>query len=74
MALAQAQSTQWARKRRRWRKPHPPHQDATMVLSLLDKVECASDMINIMKAVDELQDFVSKAYTNGFKQSSSNSY
>jgi len=49
----------------------PPRQDAIMALSLLDTVECASD---IMKAVDELQDFVSKVYTNSFKQDSSNSY
>jgi hypothetical protein len=51
----------------------PPHQDAIMTLSVLDTVECASDMNDIMKAVDELQDFVSKVHTNGFKQSSSNS-
>ena len=52
----------------------PPHQDAIMALSVLDTVECASDMNDIMKAVEELQDFVSKPYKNGFKQSSSNSY
>jgi len=52
----------------------PHHQDAIMALSLLDTAECASDMNDIMKAVDELQDFVSKVYTNGFRESSSNSY
>jgi hypothetical protein len=52
----------------------PPHQDAIMALSVLDTVECASDTNDIMKAVDELQDFVSKVYTNDLKQSSSNSY
>ena len=36
----------------------PPHQDAIMALSVLDTVECASDMNDIMKAVEELQDFV----------------
>lgn len=52
----------------------PPHQDAIMALSVLDTVECVSDTNDIMKAVDELQDLVSKVYTNGLKQSPSNCY
>jgi len=40
----------------------------------MPKVECPGDTNDIMKAVDELQDFVSKVYINGLKQSSSNSY
>jgi len=54
----------------------PPQQYVIMALSVLDTVDSrmCSDTNDIMKAVDELQDIASKVYTNGLKQSSSNSY
>jgi hypothetical protein len=53
----------------------PPRKDALMALSVLDSVVNVSDADNrLVKAMDELQDFVSKVYKNSFKQRSIDSY
>lgn len=53
----------------------PPRKEALMVLSLLYSAVSASDADNgIMKAMDELQHFVTKVYKNCLQQRSTDSY
>ena len=53
----------------------PPRKEALMVLSLLYSAVSASDADNgIMKAMDELQHFVSKVYKNCLQQRLTDSY
>jgi hypothetical protein len=54
---------------------HPARKDALMALSLLDSVISSSDTDKrIVKAMDELQGFVSKVCKNTLKQKSIESY
>jgi hypothetical protein len=54
---------------------HPACKDVFMVLLVLDPIVSLSDAnIRIVKAMDELQDFISKVCNNTLKQRSTVSY
>jgi hypothetical protein len=59
-------------------QPLPEHltrKDAFTALSVLDRVNSSSDDDEkIVKALEEIQDFVSKIYKNSLKQRSIDSY
>jgi hypothetical protein len=58
-----------------WLSAHPTQKDAFMALSVLDAVISASDADEkIVKAMDDIQDFVSKIYKQSLKQRSIESY
>jgi hypothetical protein len=60
----------------RWRRCSqcPPCKDIFTALLVLDCVISSSDANKIVKAMDEIQDFMSKIYKNDLKQKSIDSY